>query len=70
MGFNWAFWLAQRAFQHQTLIALRAPPSVLLQDQGPVLSVIDGDFCVLTYCDTLNIGASEPDVADAKVATV
>eukprot|EP00973_Karenia_brevis_P014969 2042499-Karenia_brevis.AAC.1 len=60
MGFSWAFWFALRIFQHQTLIALRAGPEVLLQDQGPVPSVEQGSFCVMTYCDNLNIASSDP----------
>eukprot|EP00973_Karenia_brevis_P014305 1948217-Karenia_brevis.AAC.1 len=62
--------MAQRASRHQTLVALRPCPFVLLQDQGPDPSVADRNFCVLTHCDNPNIAASDADLADAKVSAV
>eukprot|EP00973_Karenia_brevis_P072875 10120432-Karenia_brevis.AAC.1 len=64
MGWSWAFWIGQRVFQHQCLCALRAPPSILLQDMGPVPSVLDGNFAILPYCDNLNVLADDPQVAN------
>jgi hypothetical protein len=60
MGWNWAFWFAQRVHQH---IALEAPglsSSRLIRDVHPAPSLDDGEPAILPYADNLNVAGTDP----------
>eukprot|EP00974_Lingulodinium_polyedra_P076417 7395098-Lingulodinium_polyedra.AAC.1 len=60
MGWNWAFWVAQRIHTHQVLLGCGLPPSRLLEDAAPAPALADGP-ALLPYCGNLTVIALSPE---------